>query len=81
MLAALSNTVQPGRAAFSRPEPDTYGTGPRTLPDYRTRGIRNGDIALFKNVRIWEGRYVQFRLKAFNFTNTPTFGAPNIRNP
>ncbi|MGH8631310.1 MAG: hypothetical protein ACREU7_11190, partial [Burkholderiales bacterium] len=60
------------------PEPDTYGTAPRTLPNYRTPGIRNGDVAVFKNVAFSESRYLQFRLEAFNVTNTPTFGSPNM---
>jgi len=62
--------------AFSRPAPDTYGSGPRTLR-YRTPGIRNGDIRLTKNIAVTEGKSVALGLEAHNLTNTPTFGVPN----
>ena len=62
--------------AFSQPPPDVYGTAPRTL-SYRSPGIRNGDFTLMKNVSVAEGKSLQFRLEAFNVTNTPTFGVPN----
>lgn len=64
-------------AAFSRPAPDTYGNGPRTLSNYRTFGIRNGDVALMKNFQLKEHKAFEFRAEAFNVTNTPTFGTPN----
>jgi hypothetical protein len=64
-------------AAFSRPAADTYGSAPRTLPNYRTFGIRNGDLTLMKNFAIREQKSVQLRMEAYNFTNTPSFGRPN----
>jgi hypothetical protein len=64
--------------AFSRPAPDTFGTMPRTLPNYRSPGIRNADMAIFKNVSLTEARYFQLRLEAFNVTNTPTFSTPHM---
>ncbi|MGE5645022.1 MAG: carboxypeptidase regulatory-like domain-containing protein [Acidobacteriota bacterium] len=63
--------------AFSQPDADVYGTAPRTLPNYRTYGIRNGDLTLMKNFRITESKRVQFRMESFNLTNTPTFGRPD----
>lgn len=72
----LNRYVNPD--AFSRPAPDTFGTAPRTLPNYRSPGIRNGDFSLFKNIVLGESRYFQFRAEAFNFTNTPAFGHPNM---
>lgn len=65
-------------AAFSRPAPDTFGSMPRTLPNYRSPGIRNADMAIFKNISFTESRYAQLRLEAFNLTNTPTFGPPHM---
>lgn len=62
-------------AAFSRPAPDTFGTAPRTL-NYRTPGIKNADASLLKNIAFRESMRLQFRLEAFNVTNTPTFGGP-----
>ncbi len=63
--------------AFSQPDQDVYGTAPRTLPNYRTYGIRNGDFTLMKNFKFTERKYAQFRLESFNLTNTPTFGRPD----
>jgi hypothetical protein len=65
-------------AAFSRPAPDTFGSMPRTLPNYRSPGIRNSDLALFKNVLFSENRFIQLRLEAFNVTNTATFATPHM---
>jgi hypothetical protein len=64
-------------SAFSRPAPDTYGSMPRTLPNYRSPGIRNADMAIFKRLTITESKYVQLRLEAFNLTNTATFATPH----
>jgi len=65
-------------AAFSRPAPDTFGTAPRTLSNYRSPGIRNADMAIFKNVSFTESKYVQLRMEAYNVTNTPTFATPHM---
>jgi len=64
-------------SAFSQPDADVYGTAPRTLPNYRTFGIRNGDFTLMKNFKFTERKFAQFRLESFNLTNTPTFGRPD----
>ena len=64
--------------AFSRPAPDTFGSMPRTLPNYRSPGIRNADAAIFKTIRFTEAKYFQLRLEAFNITNTPTFATPHM---
>ncbi len=63
--------------AFSQPDPDVYGSAPRTLPNYRTFGIRNGDFTLMKNFKFTERKYAQLRIESFNLTNTPTFGRPD----
>lgn len=65
-------------AAFSRPAPDTFGTMGRTLPNYRSPGIRNGDMAIAKNVILTESKYIQLRLESFNITNTATFATPHM---
>jgi hypothetical protein len=63
--------------AFSQPPEDVYGSAPRTLSNYRTFGIRNGDVSLLKNFTISEHKSVQFRVEAYNLTNSPTFGRPD----
>ena len=65
-------------AAFSVPAIDTYGSASRTLPTYRAYGVRTSDLTLMKNFQIKERKSVQVRLEAYNFTNTPCFGAPNL---
>jgi hypothetical protein len=42
----------------------------------RSPGQRNVDFSLYKNFRVTEGSAIQFRWEAFNFFNTPWFGAP-----
>ncbi|MCL5744023.1 MAG: TonB-dependent receptor, partial [Acidobacteria bacterium] len=69
--------------AFAVISPFTYGNAPRNLPRTRTDGLFNWDLAAMKNFTIRERARVQFRAEFFNFTNTPTFGAPGqvLTNP
>jgi len=69
----INNYYNP--AAFSRPDPDTFGTAPRYL-NYRGPGIRTIDAALLKNWTTREGQRFEFRLEAVNATNTPIFSDP-----
>jgi outer membrane receptor protein involved in Fe transport len=64
-------------AAFTAPAPFTYGNVARTLPDVSGDGLFNLDFSLFKNFSIREKFRFQFRVEAFNLTNTPTFEIPN----
>lgn len=73
MQDRLNNYFNPN--AFSRPDPDTFGTAPRYL-NYRGPGIRTIDAALLKNWTTKEGQRFEFRLEAVNATNTPVFGDP-----
>src|SRR5205807_7778397 len=63
-------------AAFSAPDPFTYGNVSRTLPDVLSDGLFSMDLSLFKNFTVAERFKVQFRTEAFNLTNTPTFEVP-----
>jgi hypothetical protein len=63
-------------AVFREPGPFEYGSTPRTLPDVRVPGLRNFDVALFKNFGVTEKVKVQFRAEFFNFFNTPQFAPP-----
>jgi hypothetical protein len=40
--------------AFADVDPDTYGSAPRMLPNYRAPGIKSGDITLAKSFAIQE---------------------------
>ena len=62
-------------SAFTRPDPDTFGSAARTL-NYRAPDAWNLDFALSKNIYITERKYAQVRMESSNFFNTPTFGAP-----
>ncbi len=55
--------------------PKGYGNSGVSLFD--APGQKTWDFGLFKNFKVAEGRTLQFRWEAFNFLNTPQFGAPN----
>ncbi len=63
--------------AFADVAPDTYGSAPRLLSNYRAPGIKSGDINLVKSFAIRESKSLQLRLESYNFTNTPQFDVPN----
>jgi hypothetical protein len=67
-------------SAFSRPQPYTLGTAPRTISSVRAPASRNMDASLFKNLYLTGDRrvYLQLRGEAFNITNTPIFAAPDM---
>lgn len=60
---------------FRAPGPFEYGSAPRTLPDVRTHGARNFDVAVFKNFAVSEQMRLQFRAEFFNVFNTPQFAS------
>ena len=66
-------------STFSQPEPFTFGSTARTLPDVRAPGIGQFDFSVFKDFPITEQINLQFRTEFFNLTNTPNFGTPNTR--
>jgi hypothetical protein len=60
--------------------PKGYGNSGVSLFD--SPGQKTWDFGLFKNFKVAEGHTLQFRWEAFNFLNTPQFGAPdNIYSP
>jgi hypothetical protein len=67
-------------SVFSQPEPYTFGTAPRTLPDARWHGTNNLDFGLFKNNRFGgDGRYnLQLRGEFFNAMNHVRFGVAGM---
>jgi len=67
---------QSGNVIFPPIGPPTRGT--RDL--FRTGGMQNWDMSLFKNIPLGsnEGRYLQLRLEAFNAFNHPNFNNKNM---
>lgn len=71
----LNNYLNPD--AFSIPEPDTYGSAPRTLSSCRGPSLKNEDLTMMKNFNFSERKYLQLRLEAYHATNSPQFGGPD----
>jgi hypothetical protein len=67
--AGQDNNLWFNPAAFTAPQPGTFGNAPRNL--LYNPGQQQWDIALFKNFRLGGARLVQFRAEFFNFPNHP----------
>jgi len=67
------------KAAFAVPAQYTFGNLGRNA--LRADGYINFDLSLFKGFQIGEGKRVEFRAEAFNFTNTPTWAVPGNTTP
>ena len=66
-------------AAFARPALGRFGNAGLNI--LRGPGFSNWDLAVFKNVALFEGKMrTQFRAEAFNFPNHPNLNNPNA-NP
>lgn len=65
-----STTYGPQQTTFNAP-----GTSGRNI--LRGPGLSNIDLSLFKNFAVTERFTAQFRVQAYNLTNTPHFGNPN----
>ena len=63
-------------AAFVQAPQFTIGTSSRN--PVRGPKYQNADIALIKRIAFGETRNVELRAEAFNVTNTPPLGAPNV---
>jgi hypothetical protein len=63
-------------AAFTQPAPYTFGNVSRNLPDVRSAGVNNWDLAFVKNTTLRERLALQFRAEFFNLTNRVQFGFP-----
>jgi len=63
-------------AAFATAPQFTIGTSSRN--PVRGPHYRNLDMALIKRTNIGETLNIEFRAEAFNLTNTPPLGAPNV---
>jgi len=45
---------------------------------FRGPSTRNMDFSVFRGFSLGGTRRLEFRAEAFNFTNTPKFGNPNV---
>jgi hypothetical protein len=61
---------------FRQPASFTFGNVSRTLPDVRSAGINNWDLAFAKTTAITERIGLQFRAEFFNLFNRVQFGFP-----
>jgi hypothetical protein len=67
------------RTAFTAPPAFTFGNLARNLPDVRSAGINNFDLAVFKNTPLWsENVRLQFRTEIFNLFNRVRFNSPGL---
>jgi Carboxypeptidase regulatory-like domain len=57
--------------------PDTLRTAKMRSSTIRSDSKPQYDATLIRNFRIREGQRIQFKVSAFNLTNTPIFGPPN----
>jgi hypothetical protein len=66
-------------SVYSQPAAFTFGNTQPSSPDLRSPGVRNWDLSIFKEFRVWgwELAKLQFRVEAFNAFNTVRFGSPN----
>ena len=65
-------------AAFSPAASFTFGNLGRTVTAVRAASAHNVDFSLFKSFKPTERLTAEFRAEAFNLTNTPIFGSPNV---
>jgi hypothetical protein len=56
--------------------PDTLRTAKLRSPNIRSDPKPQYDATLIRNFQIREGHRIQFKVSAFNVTNTPIFGPP-----
>ena len=61
--------------AFDNPAQFTFGNMGRN--SLRSDWSKNLDISVFRNFTIGESKRLEFRMEAFNVTNTPVFAAPS----
>jgi hypothetical protein len=63
-------------SVFRLAEPFTFGNVGRLLPDVRSHGVKDFDLAIGKSFHARERYELKFRTEFFNAFNTPRFGSP-----
>jgi hypothetical protein len=61
-------------AAFTAPPTGTWGNAGRNI--LKGPAAFNWDFSIFKDFRVTEKRFIQFRAEMYNLFNTPQFGTP-----
>jgi len=64
-------------AAFSQPDPFTFGDSARFLSNLRAPGYFNWDMGVQKNWKFTESKSFQFRFELYNAFNHPNFFVPD----
>jgi hypothetical protein len=86
---SITDYVEPGAFGVPASHPVVIGTNTENIflapgtsgrDMIRGPGFSNIDFAMFKNVAITERYKVQFRVQAYNLTNTPHFANPYDTN-
>jgi Carboxypeptidase regulatory-like domain len=79
--AQILHDVAPGTwfdtSVFSAPEPNTFGNLTRRGGGVDGPAFINLDASLVKRFEVGGGRYGEFRVDAFNATNSPHYDLPN----
>src|SRR5262249_3722868 len=68
------------RSIWVQPPTDTLRVTPLRSSGIRRHTAPQIDLTMMRNFRIREGRRFQFKVSAFNATNSPVFDFPNT-NP
>ncbi len=70
--------VFPGTEGGGAANPFIPGTAPAYLDHVRTRGARDLDLSIYKAFAFGETRSLRFDASAYNISNTPQYGYPNV---
>jgi len=74
---ALNHWFNTSKDIWVQRPPNTLRTAPLRSPNIRRQTAPQVDLALNRDFFIREGHKFQFKVSAYNMTNTPIFGFPN----
>ena len=74
---SLNKWFDTNRALWQQRPADTLRTAPLRSPNIRRHTAPTFDLSLNRNFYIREGHGLQFKVSAFNATNSPIFNFPN----
>jgi hypothetical protein len=73
----LDHWFDTSKSIWVQRPPDTLRTTTLRSPNIRRHSAPQLDLSLARNFRIKEGHQAQFKVSAYNSTNTPIFDFPN----